>query len=139
LRPRGLLVLLVACRKDKIVGAGAGAHRNVFVPLATYMALTVAFMGYYNWRLTGHATLFPYALNARTYESAGLFLWDHPREPPHYNNEQFEEFYSGWELENYNNSWRDAWKVTAEKLTRSGSTYFWWERCCFCRIALRVF
>jgi hypothetical protein len=65
-------------------------------------------------------------LNARTYESAGLFLWDHPREPLHYNNEQFEEFYSGWELENYNNSWRDAWKVTAEKLTRSGSTYFWW-------------
>jgi hypothetical protein len=100
--------------------------RNVFVPLATVMALTVAFMGYYNWRLTGHAALFPYALNARTYESAGLFLWDHPREPLHYNNEQFEEFYSVWEPERYNNSWRDAWKITAEKLTRSGSTYFWW-------------
>jgi len=26
----------------------------------------------------------------------------------------FEEFYSGWELENYNNSWRDVWRVTAE-------------------------
>jgi hypothetical protein len=101
-------------------------HRNVLLPLATVMVLTIAFMGYYNWRLTGHAALFPYALNARTYESAGLFLWDHPREPLDYNNEQFEEFYSGWELENYNNSWRDAWKLTAEKLTRSGSTYFWW-------------
>jgi len=100
--------------------------RNVLVPLAAVMALSLAFMGYYNWRLTGHAAVFPYVLNARTYESAGLFLWDHPREPLYYNNEQFEEFYSGWELQNYNNSWRDAWKVTAEKLTRSGSTYFWW-------------
>lgn len=112
--------------KTKSRVPGRARIRNVFVPLATYMALTVAFMGYYNWRLTGHATLFPYALNARTYESAGLFLWDHPREPLHYNNEQFEEFYSGWELENYHNSWRDAWKVTAEKLTRTGSTYLWW-------------
>jgi len=90
------------------------------------MAVTMAFMAYYNWRLTGHAALFPYVLNARTYDAAGLFLWDHPREPLDYNNQQFEEFYGGWELENYNNSWRDVWRVTAEKLTRSGSTYFWW-------------
>ena len=100
--------------------------RNVLMPLAAVMAVTMAFMGYYNSRLTGHAGLFPYVLNARTYESAGLFLWDHPREPLHYNNEQFEEFYGGWELENYNNSWRDVWRVTAEKVARSGSTYFWW-------------
>jgi hypothetical protein len=100
--------------------------RNVIVPLAAVVALTIAFMGYYNWRLTGRATLSPYVLNARTYESAGIFLWDHPREPLQYNNQQFEEFYSGWELQNYNNTWRDVWRVTAEKLTRSGSTYFWW-------------
>src|SRR5207244_11195282 len=112
--------------KSKCVMAMRMPIRNVLVRLAAVMALSVAFMGYYNWRLTGHAAVFPYVLNARTYESAGLFLWDHPREPLHYNNEQFEEFYSGWELENYNNSWRDVWRVTAEKLTRSGSTYFWW-------------
>jgi hypothetical protein len=100
--------------------------RNVLLPLAAVMAITIGFMGYYNWRLTGHAALFPYVLNARTYESAGLFLWDHPHEPLQYNNQQFEEFYSGWELQNYNNSWRDVWRVTAEKLARSGSTYFWW-------------
>src|SRR6267143_6917662 len=93
---------LVGKTKSRV--PGRARVRNAFVPLTTYLALTVAFMGYYNWRLTGHTALFPYALNARTYESAGLFLWDHPREPLHYNNEQFEEFYSGWELENYNNS-----------------------------------
>ena len=100
--------------------------RNVLLPLAALLTMNMAFMAYYNWRLTGHATLFPYVLNARTYESAGLFLWDHPREPLQYNNQQFEEFYSGWELQNYGNSWRDVWRVTSEKATRSGSTYFWW-------------
>ena len=99
---------------------------NIFLTLAAILLLTVTFIGYYNWRLTGNATRFPYALNARTYESAGLFLWDHPREPLRYNNKQFEDFYNGWELENYSNSWQDIWKVTAEKLTRSASTYFWW-------------
>jgi hypothetical protein len=99
---------------------------KILLPLGAVLVLTTAFLGYYNWRLTGNAALFPYVLNARTYESAGLFLWDHPREPMHYNNQQFEEFYNGWELENYNNSWQDVWSVTAEKLTRNGSTYFWW-------------
>jgi hypothetical protein len=99
---------------------------KILAPLATILILTATFMGYYNWRLTGSATRFPYVSNARTYESAGLFLWDHPRAPLHYNNRQFEDFYNGWELENYDNSWHDVWKVTAEKLTRSASTYFWW-------------
>jgi hypothetical protein len=99
---------------------------KILLPLGAILIFIVAFMGYYNWRLTGNAAIFPYVLNARTYESAGLFLWDQPREPLRYNNQQFEEFYNGWELENYNNSWQDVWKVTAEKLTRSASTYFWW-------------
>src|SRR5262249_21341662 len=38
----------------------------------------------------------------------------------------FEDFYNGWEREDYQNTWRDVWSVTKEKLTRSGSVYFWW-------------
>jgi hypothetical protein len=99
---------------------------RVFAPLAVVLLLTAGFIGYYNWRLTGNAFLFPYALNTRTYRTTGLFLWNHPKEPIQYNNEQFEDFYNGWEREDYRNTWPDVWKVTAEKLTRSGSTYFWW-------------
>ena len=99
---------------------------RVLAPLAVVLLLTAGFIGYYNWRLTGNAFLFPYALNTRTYRTTGLFLWDHPKEPIQYNNEQFEDFYNGWEREDYHNTWPDVWKVTAEKLTRSGSTYFWW-------------
>ncbi|HET8923598.1 MAG TPA: hypothetical protein VFN26_11455 [Candidatus Acidoferrum sp.] len=97
-----------------------------FLPAAAVLAFTVAFMGYYNWRLTGNALLLPHVLNSRTYRSTGLFLWDHPKAPLEYHNQQFEDFYNGWEREDYNNSWHDVWKVSAEKLTRSGSTYFWW-------------
>lgn len=99
---------------------------RVVAPLSAVLLLTVAFMGYYNWRLTGNALLFPHILNSRTYQTMGLFLWDHPKPPMQYNNQQFEDFYNGWEREDYQNTWADVWRVTEEKLTRSGSTYFWW-------------
>src|SRR6266436_5145008 len=99
---------------------------RVFAPLAVVLTLTVGFIGYYNWRLTGSAFLFPHTLNTRTYRTTGLFLWDHSKVPIQYNNEQFEDFYNGWERGDYQNTWPDVWKVSAEKLTRSGSTYFWW-------------
>jgi hypothetical protein len=99
---------------------------RVFAPLAVVLTLTVGFIGYYNWRLTGHAFLFPHTLNTRTYRTTGLFLWDHPKEPLEYHNQPFKDFYNRWEREDYQNTWRDVRKVSVEKLTRSGSTYFWW-------------
>ena len=99
---------------------------KVLTPLCLILALTLGFMGYYNWRLTGNAFLSPYVLNSRTYRSMGLFLWEHPRQPLHYHNQQFEDFYNGWEREDYQNNWQDVRQVTDEKLTRSSSTYFWW-------------
>ena len=99
---------------------------RVLAPLAVVLILTVGFIGYYNWRLTGSALLFPHTLNSRTYRTTGLFLWDHPKQPLEYRNHQFEDFYNGWEREDYQNTWQDVWTVSSEKLTRSGSTYFWW-------------
>src|SRR6266852_60818 len=99
---------------------------RVFAPLAVVLTLTVGFIGYYNWRLTGHAFLFPHTLNTRTYRTTGLFLWDHPKEPLEYHNQPFKDFYNSWEREDYQNTWRDVRKVSVEKLTRSGNTYFWW-------------
>ena len=100
--------------------------RRVVLPLAAVLVLNVAFMGYYNWRLTGNAFLFPHVLNTRTYRTTGLFLWDHPKPPLTYHNQQFEDFYNSWEREDYRNTWEDVWNASAVKLTRSGSTYFWW-------------
>jgi hypothetical protein len=98
---------------------------QVLLPLTAILMVTAAFMGYYNWRLTGNALLLPHVLNTRTYHTTGLFLWDQMKPEMHYANQQFEEFYNGWERNNYNNTWPDVVRVSEEKLVRYGLTYFW--------------
>jgi len=99
--------------------------QRVLLPLSVVVALTLAFIGYYNWRLTGNALLFPHVLNTRTYHTTPLFLWEHSKPPLQYNNDQFEDFYNGWEREDYKTTWGDALSVTVEKIARMGVTFFW--------------
>jgi hypothetical protein len=99
--------------------------RRVLLPLTAMVLLSAAFMGYYNWRLTGNPLLLPHVLNTRTYHTTGLFLWDHKKPEMHYHNQQFEEFYNDWERNNYDNTWPDVVRVSEEKLVRYGLNYFW--------------
>jgi hypothetical protein len=99
--------------------------QKVLAPLAIVLVLTGVFMGYYNWRLTGNALLLPYTLNDRNYHTAGLFLWDHNKGELQYRNQQFEDFYNGWEREEYDRTWRGVWHVSLEKLGRCAITFFW--------------
>ncbi len=98
--------------------------QNALAPLTLVLVLTAAFMGYYNWRLTGNPLLLPHVLNKRTYHYR-LFLWDHKKPEIRYRNQQFEDYYNGWERENYGNTWTDVVRVSEEKLIRCGLTYFW--------------
>jgi hypothetical protein len=98
--------------------------RRVLLPLSVMLLLTAAFMGYYNWRLTGNPLLLPHVLNTRVYHTTGLFLWDHKGPEMHYRNQQFEDFYNGWARDNYENTWPDIVRVTREKVVRYGLTYF---------------
>src|SRR5258707_15367408 len=99
--------------------------QNVLVPLTLVLVLTAGFMGYYNWRVTGNALLMPHVLNTRTYDTTGLFLWDHKKPEMQYRNHEFEVFYNDWERNNYNNTWPDILRVTEEKLVRYSLNYFW--------------
>jgi hypothetical protein len=99
--------------------------RLVLLPLSAVLVLTLAFIGYYNWRLTGNALLMPHVLNTRTYHSTPLFLWEHLKPELTYHNQQFEDFYNGWEREDYHTTWKDARDVTSEKLARMGVEFFW--------------
>ena len=99
---------------------------RVFAPLAVLLSLTISFIGYYNWRLTGNALLFPHVLNSRTYRTTGLFLWEKPKAEMTYHNQQFDSFYNDWEREDYDNTLPGVLKVSVEKMIRGGSTYFWW-------------
>jgi hypothetical protein len=99
--------------------------QNAVAPLVLVLVLTAAFMGYYNWSLTGNPLLMPHVLNTRTYHTTGLFLWDHKKPEMQYRNQQFEDFYNGWERGNYDNTRADALRVSREKLLRCAITYFW--------------
>ena len=118
-----LLWWLVGKTKTKdVVAARLG---RVVAPLALVLVGTVAFMGYYNWRLTGDPLLFPHTLNMRTYHSTGIFLWDHQKPEMQYRNAQFEDFYNKWARDHYRNTRHDIWRVTKEKLARCAFAYLW--------------
>jgi hypothetical protein len=98
---------------------------KVFVPVAAIFVVTLTFIAYYNWRLTGNAFLTPHSLHDQTYKSMGDFLWQHPKPPRQYNNRQFEDLYSKWEHEYYDNSWRGVWRVSRLKVLDDRTAYLW--------------
>ena len=123
--PAGVWLLAWLVGKIKSRDSLGARIRTVLLPLSAVLVLTLAFIGYYNWRLTGNALLFPHVLNTRTYHSTPLFLWEHLKPELTYHNQQFEDFYNGWEREDYQTTWKDARDVTAEKLARMGVEFFW--------------
>ena len=102
---------------------------RVLLPIAAAMTLTLLFAGFYNWRLTGDALLFPHRLNMNTYHTTGLFVWDKTKPPQSYRNAEFEHFYNGWAREEYERSPASLWRVTETKIVRYGSTFFWFGAC----------
>ncbi len=98
---------------------------GVIAPLAAIGILTLAFMGYYNWRLTGDALLFPHTLNERRYEHIPPFAWQKPLPEKHYNNARLEEFFNEWEPEEYTRGWSAYWEVTKTKTVRFASAFVW--------------
>jgi hypothetical protein len=102
---------------------------RVFVPVVAVLTLTLTFMAYYNWRLTGNALRTPHSLYDQAYGSLPDFMWQHPRPLPEYHNQQFEDFHRKWERQYYdcyNNSWGGVWKNALEKIKVVRTTYFWW-------------
>lgn len=103
----------------------AARLRRVLAPIALVLALTAGVMGFYNWRVTGHALLFPYAVNLRTYVTSPIFLWQQAKPAMHYNNQQFEDFYNGWERTDYQRSWAGVRAVSLLKWARLRAVFFW--------------
>jgi hypothetical protein len=99
--------------------------KRVLLPLVAVLIVTVAFMGYYNWRTTQNPFLFPHVMNHNKYDTSGLFLWQHPTPPKKFNNEQFNEFYNDWERSEYQRSLYGIMNATAVKMVRSFVTYLW--------------
>jgi len=111
---------------QKSVAAQPNRWRAVALPIAAILLLTATFMSFYNWRLTGNPLLFPNALNVRTYHTAPMFLFQVSRPEIHYRNQQFEDFYNGWERAEYDHSWQSVKCLSWLKSVRFFSAFAWW-------------
>jgi hypothetical protein len=90
--------------RPNMVRPNNGTFR-VMLPIASVLLLTAAFLAYYSFRVTGKALLMPQVLNQQTYVVVPLFLWQPLRsQPPVYRNQQFRNFYLGWEVSEYRNT-----------------------------------
>ena len=62
---------------------------SALLPAILVLACTAAFMGYYNWRVTGNAVLFPRVLYQRLYWDVPVFVWQHAKPALPYADPQF--------------------------------------------------
>jgi hypothetical protein len=97
---------------------------RVVAPLGLVLLLTLAFMGYYNWRVTGNALLLPESLDLRQHP-VPIFLWNRLQPPVHYGNNQFDAFYNGWARTYYQGTLSDILRVSLEKVIAFPATFLW--------------
>ena len=107
---------------------------RVCAPLLLVLISTAAFMGYYNWRLTGKPLLLPYVVNDRTYSPPPPFIWQNLAAPIHRQDPPIEDFYNGWARKYWLKS-RFAFHERVEKFVY----FFLWPELCIPLLALPWF
>lgn len=98
--------------------------KRVVAPVAAVLCMTIAFMGYYNWRVTGHPLLMPHSLYLQSHYSP-IFLWDRLKAPVRYGNRQFEDFYNGWIADTYRGTARDIIRMSWDKVRAFPAAFLW--------------
>jgi hypothetical protein len=71
------------------------------LPVTAVMLLSVIFLGYYFWRVTGNPFRPPYSVERQTYAVAPYFLWQHLRPKPVYHDAIVEKMYTVDEMNGY--------------------------------------
>jgi len=69
---------------------------RVVLPVVLVLILTVAWMGFYNFRVTGNPFLMPYQVNESTYGIVPTFLWQPLKAEPQYNHKISAKLYRAW-------------------------------------------
>jgi hypothetical protein len=82
------------------------------------MICVLAWMGYYNWRVTGNALLMPYIEHTRQYMMAPLFRFQSARPAPPYQSERIREMHAVREFGEYQReqTWTGFISATGSKL-----------------------
>ena len=124
--PAGLYLLYRLLSPSLSEAAASARRKAVLVPIFAVLILTALAMAGYNRNLTGHALLFPESLNIRTYHTAPMLIFEPSKPPLSYRNQQFEDFYNGWEREEYDHTLESLSCVTWLKAVRLFAAFCWW-------------
>ena len=124
--PAGLYLLYGLLRPAPAEVTAAARRKAVLIPLFAVLLVTALAMARYNYNLTGHAFLFPESLNIRTYHTAPMWIFEASKPPLSYRNEQFEDFYNGWERTEYDHTWESLRCITWLKTVRLFAAFGWW-------------
>lgn len=95
-----LTTILVAVIRSRRILLGSISFR-VLPSAGLILALTVAGMAYYNWRVTGKALRMPYMVYQETYSASPSFLWGKPRPLPEFRHKEIRDFWLNFELPIY--------------------------------------
>jgi hypothetical protein len=132
-RPYEGLVLAIACsavlafallRRPVAIGHFC---RAVILPMALLLIPVFGWMGYYNYRVTGHALEIPYLAHDKQYVVQSPLLWQtHPNTAPVYSNAVLKEFWTV-AAATENRSARDHWlKAHVSDLITLGHFFLGW-------------
>jgi hypothetical protein len=89
------------------------------------MLPTIAFIAYYNWRLTGNPALTPHQLYTQIYLTSPTFFWSHQKPLLHYNNQQLEEYFRVFAPHYYRSSWADFWRLSRNRISLYWEVFLW--------------
>src|SRR5207245_4444221 len=98
------LIVLVPVLIDLLGRKGPGlriAVQTVVLPTSIVFLPVLAWMGYYNWRVTGNVLRMPLFAYAATHDVAPKFLWQSAKPEPAYQHKEVRDLHVGWELAYY--------------------------------------
>ena len=93
----GLLIKLFGQSKHSI----GVIIKRVLLPLTLLGAITVACMGYYNYRVAGNVLRIPYLVHEETYGMFAYFVWQKLPLPPTYRHTVIRDYHAQYELPRY--------------------------------------
>jgi hypothetical protein len=123
--PVGAAVILWLWREFKDAETRRAALCFVVFPASLILLFTGCLMARYNWRVTGHAAVPPYAYDARLHDGAAMFIWQTPKPAIHYDNAEMENFYNQYERLAYDRSWATFKTVFQDKWEHCSLAFLW--------------
>ena len=97
--------------------------RRVVLPLCLLLGLTGAWMGYYNWRVTGNSLRMPYQVYQAQYDPTPYFLWQHEKPLPTYRHLEMET----WEKDVDLGAFLEARSLSGLARNEMGKLLFMWQ------------